>query len=721
MSASPNNPYTIVFLAWSSMLTQLYAFADGTGEPADPYRIATPAQLISIGSDPNLLDKHFVLVNDIDLDPNLPGGQVFTRAVMAPDMELVEDFQGMAFTGDFDGNGHTVRNLTIRNDADRLDKGDYLGLFGKLGRQAIVKDLGIEAARVGERNGECYGVLAGWNEGRIVRCHVEGRVSGGASIGGLVGRNQGEIFDCHATSDFVGGYSEIGGLVGGNYAGAQVVKCHATCRVFLIRSMAGGLIGSNWGCIINSYATGEVIEEHSTNDAGGLVGMNLSPGVITNCYATGNVLTWDQKVSAHSLGGLVGNMLGGSVNNCYATGSVNGGSTGGSLGALAGTTNLGCISNSYAIGRVSAGENSKRVGGLIGDATSTLVKASFWDIETSGWSQSGGGTGLTTVQMQDINTYMTAGWDFVSERDSGTADVWLMPQGGGYPALTLGSDAYEPPGLAGRGTADDPYRIGTPEDLGAVWRHDPSACYELAADIDLSSITWSAAPIGCFSGTLDGAGFVVSNLTIRGLRQLGLFGSLGTRAVVANLGIEDANVIGEDEAEALGILAAYNEGHIVNCYATGQLSVGNRSRRLGGLVGINGAHPLGTGEIAGCYAILSISAGGTSGLIGGLVGTSYKGTLTNCYAAGHISAGDNSIDLGSLVGSQTADGNTTACYFLAPVEGEGPPNNGFGVPLADAQMRLRSSFIGWDFENTWMICEGKDYPRLQWENVQCKE
>ena len=59
-------------------------FAGGTGEPNDPYQIATAEQLISIGSDPNLLDKHFILVNDIDLDPNLPGGRVFDRAVIAP-------------------------------------------------------------------------------------------------------------------------------------------------------------------------------------------------------------------------------------------------------------------------------------------------------------------------------------------------------------------------------------------------------------------------------------------------------------------------------------------------------------------------------------------------------------------------------------------------------------------------------------------------------------
>ncbi|HOV77792.1 MAG TPA: hypothetical protein PLS24_07170, partial [Sedimentisphaerales bacterium] len=36
-------------------------FAGGTGEPNDPYQIATAEQLIAIGSDPNLARSHFVL------------------------------------------------------------------------------------------------------------------------------------------------------------------------------------------------------------------------------------------------------------------------------------------------------------------------------------------------------------------------------------------------------------------------------------------------------------------------------------------------------------------------------------------------------------------------------------------------------------------------------------------------------------------------------------
>ena len=57
-----------------------FEFAGGTGEPNDPYQIATAQQLLQINEDPNLADRHFVLVNDIDLDPDGSEGQVFANA-----------------------------------------------------------------------------------------------------------------------------------------------------------------------------------------------------------------------------------------------------------------------------------------------------------------------------------------------------------------------------------------------------------------------------------------------------------------------------------------------------------------------------------------------------------------------------------------------------------------------------------------------------------------
>ncbi len=60
------------------------------------------------------------------------------------------------------------------------------------------------------------------------------------------------------------------------------------------------------------------------------------------------------------------------------------------------------------------------------------------------------------------------------------------------------------------------------------------------------------------------------------------------------------------------------------------------------------------------------------------------------------------------------------CYFLDASDGGGP-DNGYGLPLLAGQMRQQASFADWDFQTVWAICEGIDYPRLQWEEIVCEE
>jgi hypothetical protein len=56
--------------------------------------------------------------------------------------------------------------------------------------------------------------------------------------------------------------------------------------------------------------------------------------------------------------------------------------------------------------------------------------------QASGHATSAGGTGLTTAEMQDPNTFISAGWDFVDEIDNGVQDMWrLCNEGVEYPQL----------------------------------------------------------------------------------------------------------------------------------------------------------------------------------------------------------------------------------------------------------------------------------------------
>ena len=79
---------------------ECYVFlrAGGSGTAQDPFQIATARQLIELARHRDLMDQHFRLVSDIDLDPNLPGRKVFAGAVIVPDLSDVQaGFQGSLF------------------------------------------------------------------------------------------------------------------------------------------------------------------------------------------------------------------------------------------------------------------------------------------------------------------------------------------------------------------------------------------------------------------------------------------------------------------------------------------------------------------------------------------------------------------------------------------------------------------------------------------------
>jgi hypothetical protein len=146
--------------------------------------------------------------------------------------------------------------------------------------------------------------------------------------------------------------------------------------------------------------------------------------------------------------------------------------------------------------------------------------------------------------MQDIETFLGAGWDFVDEVLNGTCDYWHIPPDG-YPLLRYhgGNRPLMPEGL---GTAEQPYLIRDARDLGTVW-FEPLAHYRLVESVDLSGITWSMAVIPCFGGSFDGNGYVISNLHIQGGSYLGLVGQSGSTASVSNLGPEAIEVSGSGE------------------------------------------------------------------------------------------------------------------------------------------------------------------------------
>jgi hypothetical protein len=158
---------------------------------------------------------------------------------------------------------------------------------------------------------------------------------------------------------------------------------------------------------------------------GGLVGWNLGP--VSNSYSNGNV------TGNYGVGGLVGRSWG-TVSNSYSTASVTGDS---SVGGLVGADSAGAgtVSKSYSTGIVTG---NSYVGGLVGaNAGTSTVSDSFWDTETSGQATSAGGTGKTTAEMRDIDTFTA--WDIIAVANPGTCNpsyTWNIVDDVTYPFLS---------------------------------------------------------------------------------------------------------------------------------------------------------------------------------------------------------------------------------------------------------------------------------------------
>lgn len=89
------------------------------------------------------------------------------------------------------------------------------------------------------------------------------------------------------------------------------------------------------------------------------------------------------------------------------------------------------IDNSFSSGEVSGVTN---VGGLAGDKIGLLeVINSYWNIETSGQTQSDGGTGKTTAELQQIMTFTS--WDIADVSDLTSNSIWVIDENNKTPWL----------------------------------------------------------------------------------------------------------------------------------------------------------------------------------------------------------------------------------------------------------------------------------------------
>jgi hypothetical protein len=193
---------------------------------------------------------------------------------------------------------------------------------------------------------------------------------------------------------------------------------------------------------------------------------------------------------------------------------------------------------------------------------------------------------------------------------------------------------------------------------------DPDGSYRLVADIDASGTAeWNGgagfAPIGSFTGTLDGDGHTISGLTISRIGEsgVGLFGAL--RGTVENLRLENVDV---DGSNAIGALAGISQDGVVRDVhvVAGGVSTptGNRA---GGLVG-----SAFDSEITGSHADVAVTGSELAADFGGLVGYANETTISESYANGFVQS-QGSKRVGGLVG-ELRDSEVKRSYATGQVQ-----------------------------------------------------
>ncbi|MBN2829712.1 MAG: T9SS type A sorting domain-containing protein, partial [Candidatus Cloacimonetes bacterium] len=208
------------------------------------------------------------------------------------------------------------------------------------------------------------------------------------------------IIDAHIGSNTA--ISTIGGL-SGEIVNSTVNNCRVS-GVF-IGSNSAGLVASATSTTITNSATSGMCQGWAC--ASGFA-MSLVNVEVSNCYSDVSI------IGNNSIGGFSLYLFFSDITNCYFSGSIDW---------------QDFFGNGEVFGFTDVEDNS------------STIDACFWNTETSGITTSTSGTGITTLEMQDMGTFLAAGWDFVGETANGTDNYWDMTPGynNGFPFLSVSS------------------------------------------------------------------------------------------------------------------------------------------------------------------------------------------------------------------------------------------------------------------------------------------
>lgn len=275
------------FLTATLLITSGFSLASAT-ETDDGYTIITTAA--ELNDIRNKLDENGKIYGKYRLGANI----VFDQG---------ETFQPIGkaaqnpFIGEFDGNGYTIKNLTLKADEQSYST-LYLGLFAY--NNGTIKNLIIDnvSLEITKCSYLYAGAIAGamvntGGRGKVINCYVKGSVNVNKTT--------------KASATWLGG-------IAGKVLGGQVNKTVSDMNINYVCSdieniYIGGIAAESSGKIIGCGSVGDIyaLSENESVVAGGIVGnLTSTTSAIQDCYNVGDITGESGRTLC--LGGIAGAM-----------------------------------------------------------------------------------------------------------------------------------------------------------------------------------------------------------------------------------------------------------------------------------------------------------------------------------------------------------------------------------------------------------------------------
>ena len=539
------------------------------------YLISSPDELMWFDKNAKMTDSAKLLA-DITINEDVSGSDATSQKYKWTPIGMDKT---KAYTGNFDGNGHTISGLYINSTAANT------GMFGRIGSSAVVKNLTLADSVI--RSTKNYtGAITGYidDAASVTNCHTKNSVQVSAAV-------------------------YTGGITGYQDDTSTLTRCSNAAEVTGANNV-GGISGYNW-----SKSSASLTDSYNR---GSVSGSNLVGGICAQIY------------------------IGGTVSDVYNLGTVQATGTAGTptAGGITGVFRWGTIKSAYNAGIVKATAKGGVAGRLEASSSSRTVQNVFYSNEYEAVGNLNGCTiqnGTATAKTSDGLKALTSedlGGGFAADTNGINS---------GYPVLawqngTVKSDDPEKDdnGWQGEAAKDTPqqkdgvYQIGTPEEL--AWfaekaKQDSTDLKAvLTADLDLNNNVWTGiggqtADTG-FAATLDGAGHTIKNLYLKNGKGLIPY----NKGTVKNLTLEGLLKGGDETAALTGTNAGTLEEITSNVTVTGGNKIagiaGNNTKdgvikdchNTGAVTGESyaaGIVAYNEGSVSGCSNTAVITAGST--------------------------------------------------------------------------------------------------------------